>query len=100
MTDETPRRSVFGPVDQEAMISRIEESPDDDTETGFFDMEKTASSDALDSGIRVFSGDATPPPAGVPHDARVLVAGDIAADPAARRAFILHGPSGVRRPVG
>lgn len=102
MADEHAKASVFAAVDQEQMISRIETSPADDTETHFFDqvLAQTPSTDALDSGIRVFGGEPTAPAPESADEAVVVFTGDFAGNPAARRAFILHGPPGVARPVG
>lgn len=106
MTEERRPASVFANVDQDQMLDRIEASPVDEADTGFFQHMLTQSTPApaLDSGIRVFGGGpAVPqsrPEAVVGPATPVIYRGDLPEDPAARRAFILHGPSGVRRPVG
>ena len=107
--------SAFGPVDQEALIARIDSVDDDDLSSTFFgdsilDVENAATR-SFDIGIRTL-GTTNPPPrpaaeplttAGIdasPAPARdpveVPVAGNLSDDAAARSAFILGGPAGLR----
>lgn len=116
-THHTPppsgRPSAFGPVDQEALIARMDAVDDDDFDSTFFadsilDVEN-ASTRAFNIGIRVHGTDsaaaqraelttagidATPAPAADP--AEVPVVGQLADDARARRAFILGGPAGLQ----
>lgn len=103
MSGETERPSVFGEVDQDAMIARIEASTADEESSHFLrpllDSAHQDSDRSFDSGVRVLGGD-TPPvaaPPGVP-EAPVLIRGELAADPRAVRAFIISGPAGITRP--
>lgn len=109
--------SAFGPVDQEALIARIDAVDDDDFDSTFFadsilDVEN-ASTRAFNIGIRVHGTDsaaahraelttaaidATPAPAADPAEVpvEVPVAGPLAADAQARTAFILGGPASLQ----
>lgn len=112
--------SVFGPVDQDALISRIDAVDEDDLDSTFFgdsilDVEN-ASTRAFDIGIRTLGSDPHQPrPRGgaVPTASIVLTTAQIDSSPApavnpieipvpgplgddaARTAFILGGPAGL-----
>lgn len=112
------RPSAFGPVDQVAVIARIDAVDDDDLDSTFFgeaiiDVEN-ASTRSFDIGIRMLGDagpahdrrapagavplttagiDATPAPAANP--AELPVVGRLGSDAAARSAFILYGPAGL-----
>lgn len=104
------RASVFGQVDQESVISRLDQASEDEAETTFFDAAlRRAHPDAervFRTGVQVMGGMA---PAATPGSEvatepgiggslrPVAYVGAIADDPRARRAFILHGPAGVLR---
>lgn len=102
--------SVFGAVDQEAIIAKLDTNEDDDLGSDFFGDSIAEVEDAavrmFDVGIRTITQDGPPPstgpafgatvpqaaPAGAEPDA-VTVAGHLADDPVARAAFILGGPA-------
>ncbi len=112
------RPSAFAPVDQDAVIARIDAVDDDDLDSTFFgeaiiDVEN-ASTRSFDIGIRMLGDaepgldgpssatvlplttvgiDATPAPAANPTELPVV--GRLGSDAAARSAFILHGPAGL-----
>lgn len=101
---ESEKRSVFGNVDQDAMIARIEESTSDEQDSHFLrpllQAPHQESDRTFDSGIRVLGGDVGPDgpmreSAGI--DGPVPVRGELAADPRAARAFVIAGPAGVMR---
>lgn len=107
---DQPRESVFGKVDQEAVISRLENAAEDDAETSFFDRALTRAQPDADrvfqAGVEVMGGLApaepsdgskAASPAGGGTWQSVSYTGRIADDPVARRSFILHGPAGVTR---
>ncbi|MDO8308329.1 MAG: hypothetical protein Q7V58_08235 [Actinomycetota bacterium] len=112
------RPSAFAPVDQNAVIARIDAVDDDDLDSTFFgeaiiDVENAATR-SFDIGIRMLGDadpahygqspveasplttagiDATPAPAANPTE--VPVVGRLGLGTAARSAFILHGPAGL-----
>ncbi len=111
--DEHPEavtRSVFGRVDQDSVISRLDQAPQDEAETSFFERalkERDAAADRVfEDGVLVMGGRtqpsrpglAAPVPSGPGEfSGPVEYAGTVADDVRARRSFILHGPAGVRR---
>jgi hypothetical protein len=109
------KASAFGPVDQDAMIARIDTVEEDDLSSTFFgdsllDVER-ASTRAFDIGIRVHgtTPDAAAPrgaamttagiddsPAPAADPVEVPVVGGLADDDRSRAAFILGGPAGLQ----
>lgn len=106
--------SAFGPVDQDALIARLDDTDEDDLTSTFFadsllDVEN-ASTRAFDIGIRVHGHDRAPTPSNPPlttagidaspapaaDPVEVPVAGRLADDAEARSAFILGGPAGLQ----
>ncbi len=115
-TQHTPQSSgkpsVFGPVDQDALIARIDDVDDDDLTSTFFgdsilDVEN-ASTRAFDIGIRVHGTNADASTAqrsefktagidAVAADPVELpVVGELSDDARARSAFILGGPAALQ----
>ena len=107
---DQPRESVFGKVDQEAVISRLEDAAEDDAETSFFDralsQPQPDAGRVFQAGVEVMGGLVPAEPsdgrrgpslAGGRTWQSVSYTGRIADDPVARRSFILHGPAGVAR---
>ncbi len=107
--NEEPK-SVFGQVDQDAMIARLEQAAADEAETTFFDraLEQADPSAAavFAAGVEALGGLAAPavgasvrPTVAVPRapDEPVRLSGPLADDPRAARAFILFGPRAVHR---
>ena len=113
----TGRPSAFGPVDQEAVIARIDAVDEDDLTSSFFgdsllDVENAATR-SFDIGIRTLGSDARPAaepvsarvplttagidasPAPAADPIEVPVVGVLARDEDARSAFILGGPAGL-----
>ncbi len=99
------RASAFGPVDQEALIARIDDVDEDDLTSDFFghsilDVENAATR-AFDIGIRMHGTDAPvlttagidEVPAPAADHVEEPVVGDAATG--ARAAFILGGPTGI-----
>lgn len=108
------QRSVFASVDQDEMVKRLGQAPDGDIEAML--PSATSSNPAVLAGIEAFGDAATPatssdelqaPEIGpIPVRAAspspstfevVEFRGRLVDDLAASRAFILHGPAGVRR---
>ncbi len=107
------RRTVFGAPDQQAMISRIDATTEDDLSSSFFSNSIADVEDAavrmFDIGVRTLTDDANAPVAafGTRPDTRPAEAargrhavGVVAArnfdDPSVRMAFILGGPAALR----
>ncbi len=115
-TEQTPPRppanvSAFGPVDQDALIARIDAVEEDDLTSSFFgdsilDVENAATR-AFDIGIRMHhpstpSASAAEPMTTVGIDASPALAADPIEEPmvggvaeGSRTAFILGGPAGL-----
>jgi hypothetical protein len=110
------RRSVFGGVDQGAIIKRLAEAPSDDPEAMVSYEPTTHTNPAILAGIHAFAdareqrGEADTPEAGdapgpIGPSARLArgpvtpvdYRGSLVNDVTARRSFILYGPAGVRR---
>jgi hypothetical protein len=110
--------SVFGKVDQDDMISRIDSTAEDDLSSAFFGDSIQEVEDAavrmFDIGIRTITDDPSqvttaafgtqPAPAGAAARVPSAVEQPVAkgadgrfADPTVRAAFILGGPSGLDR---
>ena len=108
------RRSVFGAVDQEEMVKRLEQAPDGDIEAML--PQATSANPAVLAGIEAFvdstaapaGADASEPPEFAPQPTRIAGAvapkvpavefrGRLVDDLAASRSFVLYGPAGVRR---
>lgn len=108
------QRSVFGAVDQDEMIKRLGEAPDSDIDAML--PQASASNPAVLAGIEAFID--ADQPASRSDDRRTPVSGTVSGHPArptplnfttvefrgrliddlaATRAFLLHGPAGVRR---
>ncbi len=101
--------SVFGAVDQDEIIARIDNTPDDDLESSFFDDSMTeveeAATRSFDVGIRTLTHEAPRDGARTSFAASSgdglaalptgpITASMLSSDERARQAFILGGPSG------
>jgi len=109
------KRSVFGKVDQESIIERLANAPDDDPDTMVDYERKPNANPAILAGIHAFADETDDPTEATPELTLRPEAPDSAAhlgrrstpahvvdyrgplinDVSARRSFILHGPSGV-----
>jgi hypothetical protein len=117
--DQVPpaKPSVFGVQDQGEIISRIDSIEDDDLTSSFFgdsiaDVEEAATR-MFDVGIRTITDEPAPtsqafgvaaaapaaaePASGQGRPPSVAVSGSLEDDEAARAAFVLGGPTAVRR---
>lgn len=111
--DQERPASVFAAPDQDEIIARIGAVDDDETGSHFFDERlRTRQGDgrqAFEAGLTAFAGDQaasrsaptslTPPAGTEASTARVsttVSVDELLGDDAARRAFILGGPSAIR----